>query len=326
MRGAGAGSRGKRQPAAEIEDEDGDGNRRGDCRGFKRVKRSECKTMAEEYECPISHNLPIEPVTASDGKIYERKVIEEYIKEQGDHVISPCTRQSMNTEVFPALCVLNNIERGIHAGVYDGELAETWKQRMKMKKTVEDAQKKAEDGNVKAMRNLGDWYKEGVHELPKDEAKAEEWHDKAKVKELKGWAENGDSGAMYDLGMMFDNGNNGLKKDEAEAYRWFKQASDAGSVTGMALVGHAQINGWGTKKDLSNGLIRLVSAAKDGSDLACSLLGQYYYEGKHGVEKDAKQALYWLRMVVSGELKYKHLTEEYTEKARHRIRDIEGGG
>ena len=33
---------------------------------FKRVKRKGCKAMTEEFECPISHNLPIEPVLASD--------------------------------------------------------------------------------------------------------------------------------------------------------------------------------------------------------------------------------------------------------------------
>lgn len=28
------------------------------------------KTMAEEYKCPISHNLPVEPVIASDVSLF----------------------------------------------------------------------------------------------------------------------------------------------------------------------------------------------------------------------------------------------------------------
>ena len=36
---------------------------------FKRVKRTGCKAMTEEFKCPISHNLPIEPVMASDVSI-----------------------------------------------------------------------------------------------------------------------------------------------------------------------------------------------------------------------------------------------------------------
>ena len=33
---------------------------------FKRVKQSDCECMAEDFVCPISHNLPIDPVIASD--------------------------------------------------------------------------------------------------------------------------------------------------------------------------------------------------------------------------------------------------------------------
>ena len=33
---------------------------------FKRVKKSECKSMVEECKCSISRKLPIEPVMASD--------------------------------------------------------------------------------------------------------------------------------------------------------------------------------------------------------------------------------------------------------------------
>ena len=55
--GAGDGSgKGKRQMASANEDEDSNVN--DDSASFKRVKRSNCKTMAEEYEC---HNLPIDP-------------------------------------------------------------------------------------------------------------------------------------------------------------------------------------------------------------------------------------------------------------------------
>lgn len=34
---------------------------------FKRVKHSDCECMAEDFVCPISHNLPIDPVIASDA-------------------------------------------------------------------------------------------------------------------------------------------------------------------------------------------------------------------------------------------------------------------
>ena len=181
----------------------------------------------------------------------------------------------MNTEVFPSLCVFNNIERGIQAGIYDGELAETWRQRIKIKGEVDDAMAKATKGNAKAMRTLEEWYKEGMNELPKDEAKAEEWRNKATVKEWQDKAETGDTGAMFNLGISCRRGTFGLEQDNVEAFRWSKKASDAGSTRALALAGYLQIYGYGTKKNAVSGLIRLVSAAKDGSDYACYRLGLY---------------------------------------------------
>ena len=34
--------------------------------------------VAEEYVCPITAELPIDPVTAEDGRCYERWAIEEW--------------------------------------------------------------------------------------------------------------------------------------------------------------------------------------------------------------------------------------------------------
>lgn len=50
----------KRQIETLAEHKDGVGN------VFKRVKQSDCECMAEDFVCPISHNLPIDPVIASD--------------------------------------------------------------------------------------------------------------------------------------------------------------------------------------------------------------------------------------------------------------------
>ena len=63
------------------------------------------------------------------------------MKRQGSNVISPSTRKPMKKDVFPALHVLNNVEKMIHAGLCVGALAKTWMKRMKMKKDVEDAEK-----------------------------------------------------------------------------------------------------------------------------------------------------------------------------------------
>ena len=65
-RNGGCGGSGKR-PVEEIVDVDDDSI-------FKRVKHSNCKIMAEECQCPITHNLPVDPVAASDVSYFLRFV------------------------------------------------------------------------------------------------------------------------------------------------------------------------------------------------------------------------------------------------------------
>ena len=38
--------------------------------------------VADEYVCPITAELPIDPVTAEDGRCYERHAIEEWFSRQ----------------------------------------------------------------------------------------------------------------------------------------------------------------------------------------------------------------------------------------------------
>ena len=39
--------------------------------------RQAIEELADEYTCPITFELPIDPVTAEDGRCYERCAIEE---------------------------------------------------------------------------------------------------------------------------------------------------------------------------------------------------------------------------------------------------------
>ena len=179
--------------------------------------------------------------------------------------------------LYPAVHVRNTIEHLVESGIIEGELAETWKERMAKKKRSEKVLKKTK----------------------KD-------------------AENGDTTAMYEFGLMYEHGENGLKVDNEEAYKWYKMAADAGDVVGTAALGECLLNGWGVKKNLSEGLIMVVSAAKDGSDYACFLLGETYFHGRCGVEVNYASAKYWLEKALSAEARsceHSHLTGEGVEDA-----------
>ena len=42
--------------------------------------RSALNEAAEEFLCPITHELPVNPAFAEDGHIYERSAIEKWIR------------------------------------------------------------------------------------------------------------------------------------------------------------------------------------------------------------------------------------------------------
>ena len=52
--------------------------------------------VAEEYVCPITAELPVDPVTAEDGRCYERCAIEEWFERQSQAQVKfPVTNELM---------------------------------------------------------------------------------------------------------------------------------------------------------------------------------------------------------------------------------------
>ena len=77
-------------------------------------------TVADELICPISHELPVDPVMALDGKIYERASIERWLKK---HERSPLTGLAMGTKLTPVLQVRTIIEAVVTSGAIDEVVA-----------------------------------------------------------------------------------------------------------------------------------------------------------------------------------------------------------
>lgn len=73
--------------------------------------------MAEELLCPITHTLPLDPVTAEDGYLYERSAIGEWLLRH--KATSPMTNMSMGPRLLPA----TQVKRAIRALVTSDELA-----------------------------------------------------------------------------------------------------------------------------------------------------------------------------------------------------------
>ena len=57
---------------------------------------------ASEFLCPITQELPIDPVIAEDGRVYERSAIVEWLERNEK---SPHTNEPMGKKLLPALQV-----------------------------------------------------------------------------------------------------------------------------------------------------------------------------------------------------------------------------
>ena len=84
---------------------------------------------AEELICPITTELPVDPVTAEDGRVYERRAIEDWIARPGE-LKSPTLNTPMGPRLYPATQVRNVIERMVRTGAISGPKAEAWSKKL----------------------------------------------------------------------------------------------------------------------------------------------------------------------------------------------------
>ena len=208
--------------------------------------------VAEEYVCPITAELPIDPVTAEDGRCYERCAIEEWFSRQPEpQVKSPVTNEPMGRRLLPAVQVRNTLKRLVESGAISGSKADAWKKAMAEEAEVAAIRAKAEGGDATAMRRLGFAYHDGKRGLKRDREQAFTWFKRAadlkdvsavaacglaylygegvKRNQVRGAAMLGEAAGMGSdvacgvLGMANSDGKYGFDKDPQEASRWYRE-------------------------------------------------------------------------------------------------------
>jgi len=92
--------------------------------------RSAIDALADEFICPITQELPIDPVMAEDGRVYEWSAIESWLARAGQQARSPVTNEPMGPHLLPALQVRNNIKGMVQSGALSGSKADGWKARL----------------------------------------------------------------------------------------------------------------------------------------------------------------------------------------------------
>eukprot|EP00518_Triparma_eleuthera_P020229 CAMPEP_0197548786 /NCGR_PEP_ID=MMETSP1320-20131121/2826_1 /TAXON_ID=91990 /ORGANISM="Bolidomonas sp., Strain RCC2347" /LENGTH=357 /DNA_ID=CAMNT_0043108871 /DNA_START=9 /DNA_END=1078 /DNA_ORIENTATION=+ len=106
-------------------------------------------SIADCWLCPITLELPVDPVTAEDGRIYERSDIEEWLREKKT---SPSTNEPMGPRLLPAKQAKATIEALVRSGAVADDKAEAWKAKLKAEQEAL-SKKLADKENV---RKLGE--------------------------------------------------------------------------------------------------------------------------------------------------------------------------
>ena len=237
-----------------------------------KMMRQSINDVAADLVCPITQQLPFDPVMAEDGKIYERNAIVKWFSEK-DRPISPSTGAVIGKKLLPAVQTKNTIDSLFKSGAIEGELATAWGYRLADEKKVKATRAKAEGGDGYAMFVLGAWYQHGERGLAEDLEQARTWfHRSAAARDPYGMASLGECLLLGEGGPT--NTSLGLI--------YITDAAHLGSDLGAYLLGDAFIHG---RYGLSEGRVLSPSTAK-------------------------VQARFWLKKVVDGECEFKHLSDE----------------
>lgn len=147
---------------------------------------------------------------------------------------------------------------------------------------IAQLQRSAENGDAKAMTELGKCYYlgKGVEESGD---KAFQWLSKA--------ADGGNANAFYWLGACYQYGF-GTPKDPAKAVELYTKGADLGDHESMNSLGVCLKRGIGILQNLDRALYWYNKAAELGDAYAMNNLGTCYYLGD-GVTKDLEKAVYW---------------------------------
>ena len=141
--------------------------------------RESINDIAKEFICPITQELPVDPVIAKDGKIYERDAILEWFRKKDGDATSPSTGKVIGTELLPAVQVRNTIEALVKSGAIEGEIAEAWTKKLETEKEVKEMLALAEGGDAYTMWRLGVRHRVGGWGLEKDDVQARAWYERS---------------------------------------------------------------------------------------------------------------------------------------------------
>lgn len=286
--------------ATDCDSTGGDTDDGGDAHSRLLLMRATVDESFEEFVCPITRALPLEPAAAEDGRVYERQAIERWLR---CHARSPVTNLPMGDKLLPAVQVKNAIERAVRGGALPQDKAGEWATRLHEQDEVEATLRSAEGGDVKAMVALGGWYDKGHRGLQLDRARAREWWTRA--------ADVGDDTAMFHLAKWLMQPPTVASAPPSRLDQMEAQVRAAHglnslrfpSLTAGPTAGQAQGLAGPPRLSETNGgpmaLFWLTSAARLGNVRAQALLSDFFSHGLLGLPVDAEKGYAWMQQAVN---------------------------
>ena len=139
---------------------------------LERDMASSHNALADMFLCPITNELPVDPVLAADGKIYERAKIEEWLATSDT---SPATGEKLKDTVLTAASSVMTgvIDLLVASNAVDRQKVKMLKTKRENENKVKELQSKADVGDYDAMCSLAFAYREGQFGLAKNAKKAE---------------------------------------------------------------------------------------------------------------------------------------------------------
>tara|TARA_B100000886_G_scaffold312868_1_gene249119 strand:+ start:37 stop:1029 length:993 start_codon:yes stop_codon:yes gene_type:complete len=122
----------------DTEDAGSDSGSSGaECAGLRTVLAA----CIDEFVCPISHELPVDPVIAEDGRVYERECIEKWLAQRKT---SPATNEPMGAKLIGAVQVRSMVRA---VAEWAGEKGEKVREWIREEEMFEEAKAGASDGD-----------------------------------------------------------------------------------------------------------------------------------------------------------------------------------
>lgn len=145
----------------------------------RRHKHNKTHDYLEEMVCPITHELPLNPVVAEDGRVYESKAWLQYVKlKKGNgRIKSPWTQKKISKKAHSSTAIKQVIENAVRNKHVRKEMCTAWNESFlkeeELLKLKSDAKKDPD-----LFMKLGDWYSNGTDGVSKDLETAFSYYEK----------------------------------------------------------------------------------------------------------------------------------------------------